>query len=422
MANLKEMFRLPWNKVSSEALQEDQREVLHEAMIGHKRIPTREGGVEIVVRELAVRMAAKGNSVDAYNRWDVFTKGGKVGERRYHGVRIRQIPTLHNSKLNAFIYSVLASIRALFGRYDVIHYHAIGSCAMIWLTHLSGKKTIVTVHGLDWQRAKWNKFAVTYLKFGERMAVKYADEIIVLSKGNQRYFLENYGRKTVLIPNGMEHHDCPNPDTITAQYGMSRGDYVLYLARIVPEKGLHYLIEAFKQVKTNKRLIIAGGIDWDDAYCQKISKMAAEDSRVIMVGLVKGREWEELFGNCSLYVLPSDIEGMPMSLLEALSFGKRCLVSDIEENVEAGKGCVSLFKHSDTEDLRRMLQYLLDNPDAGQSTGGDANWEDWDTVTQKTLELYHKVLDPDYHPTHWEDCKKWRAEHKKEAKAHDVQG
>ncbi len=418
MANNPGWLRLPWNKVTQKELQEDHREALREAMIGHKRIPTREGGVEIVVRELSVRMAAMGNAVEAYNRWDVFTKGGRVGEKRYYGVRIRQIPTLHNSKVNAFIYSVLASVRALFGSYDIIHYHAVGSCAMIWLTHLFGKKTIVTVHGLDWQRAKWNKFAVTYLKFGERMATKYADEIIVLSKGNERYFMETYGRKTILIPNGMEHHDCPAPDAITAQYGLSRDDYVLYLARIVPEKGLHYLLEAFKQVDTHKRLIIAGGIDWDDEYCQKIAKMAAEDDRVIMVGLVRGREWEELFGNCLLYILPSDIEGMPMSLLEALSFGRRCLVSDIEENVEAGKGCVSLFKQGDVEDLRRMLQYLVDNPQEGQSTGGDANWEDWDSVTKKTLALYQMVLAPDYRPTHREDHRRFMQEKHKEDTGH----
>ena len=406
---------LPKTQPDVEAVKRQQTQDFREAMIGHKRIPTQEGGVEIVVRELATHMVKLGNHVDAYNRWDIFTKGGRVGGKTYHGVRIRQIPTLHNSKLNAFIYSILASVRALFGNYDLIHYHAIGSCAMIWISKLFHKKVIVTVHGLDWQRAKWNKFATFYLKYGERMAVKYADEIIVLSKGNQKYFLETYGRRTHLIPNGMATHTPVAADIITAKYGLGRGDYALYLARIVPEKGVHYLLDAFLQVKTNKRLVIAGGIDWDDEYCRKISEMAARDDRVTLAGLVQGREWEELFSNNMLYVLPSDIEGMPMSLLEAISFGCRCLVSDIPENVDAGKGCVNTFQHSNVDDLRDKLQFLIDHPDQGQNPG-DAQWEDWDTVTQKTLDLYHEVMSPDYKPTHREEVEAWRKARKENQK------
>ncbi|MDD3333901.1 MAG: glycosyltransferase family 4 protein [Eubacteriales bacterium] len=364
----------------------------HIAMLGHKRIPTREGGVEIVVRELAVRMAAMGNRVEVLNRWDLFTKGGRVGQRYYQGVRIRQIPTLRNSKVNAFIYSVLASIRVLFGDYDVIHYHAIGSCAMLWLPHWFGKKTVVTVHGLDWKRAKWNGFATRYLKLGEAVAAKYADEIIVLCKDNQQYFLETYGRTTTLLPNGVDKCTLAEADLITAEYGLSKGDYLLYLARIVPEKGLHYLIEAFQTLHTDKKLIIAGNMDANDPYCQKVRAMAANDRRIQFVGLVRGRLWQELFSNCCLYILPSDIEGMPMSLLEALSFGCRCLVSDISENIEAGQGCVSLFKHGDVADLAKKMDSLISRPEEGRITKANAVWEDWDVVSRKTLEIYQRVV------------------------------
>lgn len=413
MQRIREMLsRLaPWNwKKAEQMTQRDQIDQLREVMIGHKRIPTREGGVEIVVRELSVRLAEWGNKVEVYNRWDLFTKGGKIGKRNYHGVRIRQIPTLHNSKLNAFLYSVLASLRVLWGNYGVIHYHAIGSCAMMWIPAFFGKRTIVTVHGLDWQRAKWSRFASMYLMLGEWMAVHCADEMIVLSRGNQRYFKEKYGRSTHLIPNGLEKHDPQGAEIITSKYGVGKNDYVLYLARIVPEKGLHYLLNAFLQVDTDKRLIIAGGLDFEDEYCQKIMEMAKRDKRVALAGLVQGHEWEELFSNCSLYVLPSDIEGMPMSLLEAISFGKRCLASDIEENVEAGKGTITHFRQGDVEDLCEKIQYLLDHPDEGFSDTKEIVWENWDSVAQKTLELYLHVLDPGYRPTFHRELRAFRAQ------------
>ena len=172
------------------------------AMIGHKRIPSREGGVEIVVEELATRMVEKGHSVTVYNRKGKHVSGGKtVNLKDYKGVKIKSVPTFENGKLNAIVYSVIATFLALFGRYDVIHFHAEGPCSMIWLPHLFGIHTVATIHGLDWQRAKWGGFATKFLKFGEKTAAKYADELIVLSEGSRDYFKKTYGRETVFIPN-----------------------------------------------------------------------------------------------------------------------------------------------------------------------------------------------------------------------------
>lgn len=159
------------------------------AMIGHKRIPSREGGVEIVVEELATRMVEKGHSVMVYNRKGKHVSGGKtVNLKEYKGVKIKSVPTFENGKLNAIVYSIIATFLALFGRYDVIHFHAEGPCSMIWLPHLFGIHTVATIHGLDWQRAKWGGFATKFLKFGEKTAAKYADELIVLSEETRDYF------------------------------------------------------------------------------------------------------------------------------------------------------------------------------------------------------------------------------------------
>ena len=334
------------------------------AMIGHKRIPSREGGVEIVVEELATKLAKNGYQVDAYNRKgkNVQDKNADKDKRKlkeYKGVRIITIPTINKKGIDALIYSFLASIRALFGKYDVLHYHAEGSCAMLWIPHLFKKKIVVTIHGLDWQRSKWGGFATKYIKFGEKLAAKYADEIIVLSKGVQKYFKNTYNRDTVFIPNGVNKPTIREANIIKQKYRLVEDNYILFLARIVPEKGLHYLIEAFKKIKTDKKLVIAGGASHTNDYLEKIEKMASEDNRIVMTGFVQGQELEELYSNCYLYCLPSDVEGMPLSLLEAMSYGCNCLVSDIEENIQVTENYSSNFKKSDVNELKEKLEENL---------------------------------------------------------------
>ena len=328
------------------------------AMIGHKRIPSREGGVEVVVQELSTRLVKNGHRVDAYNRkgknvQDSNADKDKKNLKEYKGVRIITIPTINKKGIDALIYSFFASMRALFGKYDVLHYHAEGSCAMLWIPHLFKKRIVVTIHGLDWQRSKWGGFATKYIKFGEKLAAKYADEIIVLSKGVQKYFKDTYNRDTNFIPNGVNKPEIREPKIIKEKYGLNKNDYILFLARIVPEKGLHYLIEAYKQINTDKKLVIAGGASHTNDYLEKIKKMASEDSRIIMTGFVQGEELKELYSNCYLYCLPSDIEGMPISLLEAMSYGCNCLVSDIEENTQVVGKYARTFKKGNIESLKK---------------------------------------------------------------------
>lgn len=365
------------------------------AMIGHKRIPSREGGVEVVVEELATRLVKKGHKVDVYNRkgknvQDKHADKDKRKLKEYKGVKIITIPTINKKGIDALLYSFFATIRALFGKYDVLHYHAEGSCAMLWIPHLFKKKIVVTIHGLDWQRSKWGGFATKYIKFGEKLATKYANEIIVLSKGVQKYFKDTYNRDTVFIPNGVNKAVMRKADIIK-KYGLEKDNYILFLARIVPEKGLHYLIEAFKQIDTDKKLVIAGGASHTNDYLEKIKKMASDDKRIIMTGFVQGQELEELFSNCYLYCLPSDVEGMPLSLLEAMSYGKRCIISDISENLEvAGKFAIP-FKKSNIEDLKEKIIQVLNNEMKQRQEEIQEHILkicDWDAVTKKTERLY----------------------------------
>ena len=333
------------------------------AMIGHKRIPSREGGVEVVVEELATRLVKDGYEVDVYNRKGKNVQDKKAERKKkikeYKGIRIITIPTINKKGIDATIYSFLATIRALFGKYDVIHYHAEGPCAMIWIPHLFGIKTVATIHGLDWQRSKWGGFATKYIKFGEKMAAKYADEIIVLSKGVQKYFIDTYDRKTYFIPNGVNKPTILKPKIIKEKYGLKNDSYILFLARIVPEKGLHYLIKAYNQIKTDKKLVIAGGASHTNDYLKKIRDMVKGNPNIIMTGFVQGKELEELYSNCYLYCLPSDVEGMPLSLLEAMSYGCRCLVSDIEENVQVISIYGTAFKKGNIKELKNKLEFCI---------------------------------------------------------------
>lgn len=329
------------------------------AMIGHKRVPSREGGIEIAVEELSVRLTALGHQVDCYNRWQGFGAGAMRPRREYKGIRLIRIPTLANPSLNAFIYSVLAVLRAVIGRYDVIHFHAEGPCAMTFLPRWLGIPVVSTIHGLDWQRAKWGRFATRYLLWGEGNAARYSDALIVLSNGNQRYFRHTYGRETIYIPNGVNLKPCPEPEEIGRRWNLESNGYILFLSRLVPEKGLHYLISAYKKMDTDKRLVIAGELTKNNEYVKRIRGMAGDDPRILFTDFVQGQVLEELMANCCVYVLPSDIEGMSISLLEAMSYGVRCLVSDIEENVDVSGGFAMSFPKGNAAMLQSCLERML---------------------------------------------------------------
>ena len=359
------------------------------AMFGHKRVPSREGGVEVVVGELSTRMAALGHEVVCYNRGGDAKRCAQVS-----GVRLKTVPTINKKGLAAVSSSFFAALAVAFSGAQVCHIHAEGPAFMSFLPKLFGKRVIVTVHGLDWQREKWKSgFGAKYIRWGEKMAVRFADEIIVLSRNVQGYFLQQYGRKTCFIPNGVPKPEKRLPEQITEQFGLQGGDYILYLGRLVPEKGADYLIRAFRQVRTDKRLVIAGGSSDTDDYVAMLKDQAANDERILFAGFVQGKLLEELYSNAYLYVLPSTLEGMPLSLLEAMSYGNCCVVSDIAECSEVVEDHGVIFPKGDVQALHDTLQKLCDDePLAGhyQKYASDfiCGKYNWDDVTEKTLELY----------------------------------
>ena len=370
-------------------------------MLGHKRIPSREGGIEIVVEVLSTRMAALGYAVTCFNRGGHCVSGKKSDTGNvawYKGVRLITVPTLNKKGLAALTSSFFAALRAAFGKYDVVHFHAEGPCAMIWLPKLFGKHCVATIHGLDWQREKWkNGLGSKYIHLGEKAAVKFADEIIVLSKGVQDYFWKTYGRKTLFIPNGVNRPVLYKADLIKNKFGIDKDEYLLFLGRIVPEKGIRYLIQAYKKVHTDKKLVIAGGSSDTDDFMQEMQALSAGDNRIVFTGFVTGQILEELYSNAYLYLLPSDLEGMPLSLLEAMSYGNCCVVSDIPECAEVVEDKAVTFQKGNIQDLKEKLQLLCDDPSAVQKYKNGASdficqKYDWDEITRKTLAVYEGRL------------------------------
>ena len=369
------------------------------AMFGQKRVPSREGGVEIVVEELSRRMAAQGHQVTCYNRRGHHVSGAQFDTRRlteFEGVRLKSVWTFDKKGLAAMTSSLSAAFLCAFSDADVVHIHAEGPAFMCWLPRLFGKRVVVTVHGLDWQREKWKQgFASKYIHAGEKIAVKLAHEIIVLSQNTKDYFTDTYGRETVFIPNGVNRPEIRPADEITEKFGLEKDGYFLFLGRLVPEKGVHYLVDAFLQTNTDKKLVIAGGTSGTDDYIEELKRKAARDERIIFTGFVQGRLLEELYSNAYTYILPSDVEGMPLSLLEAMSYGNCCLTSTIPECTEVVEDHAVSFQKGDVADLARTLQLLCDQPQlvAGYQAGArDFICEkyNWDTVASQTMELYHE--------------------------------
>ena len=355
------------------------------AMFGHKTVLSRSGGVEVVVRELSTRMAALGHEVTCYNL------GGQP--ESYQGVSLKPVPAFGGKGLSAVTAGFFAALAASFSDADVVHIHAEGPAFFCWIPRLFGKRVIVTVHGLDWQRAKWcRSLGRFYIRAGEKAAVRFADGIIVLSRNLRQYFLDTYGRETVYIPNGITRPE-PAAPALIRELGLEKDSYLLFLGRLVPEKEIHTLITAFRGLDTGKKLVIAGASSDTDCYVRKLKAMAGSDPRILFTGFAEGQLLSELYSNAYLYILPSRVEGMPISLLEAMSFGNCCLVSDIPELAEVVEDHGITVPCGNAPALRAALEALLADPaTVARHKAAAADFicgkSDWNTIVEKTLELY----------------------------------
>jgi len=362
------------------------------AVMGTIGIPAKYGGVERHVEELYTRLAERGHQITVFCR-SFYTETGGL----YRGIRLVRLPTIRTKHMENLVHTSLATMVALGHDYHLVHYHAMGPALFSLIPKLRGMRSAVTLHGLDWQRDKWGPLARRVLQLGENAAVRFPDTTVVVSRTMQEYLRRKYRKEARYIPNGV---NIPSPASPASpeplrHLGIESGRYILFASKLSPEKGCHYLIDAFKQVRTDHRLVIAGGSRHSDDYISSLKARAGPE--VLFLGFVWGEVLEALFTHAYLFVQPSTIEGLAISVLEAMSYGKCVVCSDIPENREVIADCGITFRDRDEGHLAQKLAMLLSKPGYVEELGNSARERvrreyNWDKVARETEQLFVSLL------------------------------
>lgn len=365
-------------------------------MIGQRGVPATFGGIEHHVEELGSRLAARGHDVTVYTR----TNYSAERHALYRGMRPRYLPTVNSKHLDAIVHSTLSTLDAMLKRADIVHYHAVGPGIPALLPrYLSRTKVVLTVHGLDAERAKWGGAARQVLRVAQWLSARVPDATIVVSKDLEAHYRHHYHRPTIYIPNGVKEPRRRPPAEITRRFGLHGGDYLLFVGRLVPEKAPDLLLRAFRRMEGDIRLVLAGGSSFTDDYVRELERLASQDSRVIMPGYVYGEVLEELYTNAAAFILPSLLEGLPLTLLEAASYGVPIVASDIPPHIEVlGERPTGarLLPVGDEEGLILALTQLVRNRTGMRGPAEELGHRvmaahRWDDVAIETEGLYRAI-------------------------------
>ena len=350
------------------------------------------GGIEKYTEELGSRLVRKGHAITVY----VMRHYGAV-DGLYRGMHIKTIPTIKSKGLEKMTASLFATmVQSFRNDAEIVHYHAFGPAMFSFIPRIRGKKVVVQGHGLEWKRSRWGAFGQKVLRMTEVPSVKFPHVLSVVSRVQKKYLQDTYGCDSVYIPTGVNAPKREQADLIK-QYGLRGNDYLFFAARLVREKGAHYLIDAYQRLKTDLKLVIAGDTPYEEEYKALLHRLAADNKNIIFTGFVTGKLLQELFSNCYLFVLPSEIEGLPTALLEAMSYGNCCLVSDIPENLEALSGFGYTFRNGNVADMAEKLRELLLDQEKVHSLKKQAedhvlrNYS-WDSIADAFERLYVRLL------------------------------
>lgn len=365
------------------------------AVIGVKGLPAKQGGIENYCAEVYPRMVAQGHSVDLFARAS-YTDSAWLDNYDFQGVQVHSLPSLPLRGIDAFIGSALGAIASCTKKYDIVHFHALGPALFSWLPKIaSSAKVVVTCQGLDWQRAKWGNTSSSLILMGEKAAVRYAHEIIVVSKNLQSYFFDTYGRETVYIPNApASYAESDRKFPYGTSLGLNQGRYIVFLGRLVPEKRPDLLIQAFQALTPGWKLVLAGGVSDTSLYTSKLNDLAQGNPDVIFAGEIRGTRLAEIVRGAGLFVLPSDLEGLPLSMLEAMSQGVPVLASDIpphQQLLSEGRGV--LFRAGDINSCIHSLDWAIHHPQEMAVMAKNAQqhvekYYNWDHITAENLKIY----------------------------------
>jgi glycosyltransferase involved in cell wall biosynthesis len=371
------------------------------AVIGAKGVPPKQGGIEHYCAEVYPRMVARGHSVDLFAR-SSYTQHRWLDRYDFRGVQVISLPGWQFRGVDAFMTSALAAIAASGTQYDIIHFHALGPSLFTSISKVaSAAKVVVTCQGLDWQRAKWGNFSSQMIQMGEKAAVRFAHEIVVVSEALRTYFMQTYGRETVYIPNAPATYPASDPNfSYGKQLGLEQGRYILYLGRLVPEKRPDLLIEAFQALKpAGWKLVFAGGVSDTKDYTSKLLEMVASNPEVVFAGELWGERLAEIVRGAGLFVLPSDLEGLPLAMLEAMRERIPVMASDIPPHQQLiGSDRGTLFQAGNLDSCIRSLNWAIHHPTEVAAKAKNAqryvqiNYS-WEHITSENLNLYNRLLD-----------------------------
>ena len=365
------------------------RRSLRVAFIGGRGLVSKYSGIESYYEQAGRELARLGHEVTVYCR-SYFTPPMNT----HNGMRVRRLPTIRSKHLETVVHTLLSTVHAMTSDYDVVHYHCLGPALFSFLPRLVGKKTVVTVQGLDWQRGKWGRIASRILRWGESAAVSSPNATTVVSRTLQEHYRQQHDRDTIYIPNGA----TPAPRRVARkliEWDLIPDNYVLFLGRFSPEKNCHLLIDAFEKLDTNMPLVLAGGSSHSDSYVKNLR--THESDKIRFLPWVEGSDLEELLSHAALFVLPSDIEGMSLALLDAMASGVCVLTSDIPENTEVVGNAGFTFQRGNQEDLKHMLNLLVHNPDLRRQSAGREheriqNQYLWPGIARSIEKAYYDVL------------------------------
>lgn len=369
------------------------------AVIGAKGLPAKQGGIEHHCQELYSRIVGQGHSVDLFAR-SSYTDS--LHHDDVQGIRVLPLPSLKFKGLDALLCSALGGIASSRRHYDIVHFHALGPALFSWLPRFaSDAKVVVTCHGLDWRRAKWGKGSSHLLRLGEKVAVSCADRLIVVSEQLRSYFRHTYGIETSYIPNAPANFAKSDPNfSYGTSLGLEQKRYILFLGRLVPEKRPDLLIEAFQTLKpAGWKLVLAGGVSDTDQFVSKLANLAASNTDVVFTGELQGTRLAEIVREAGLFVLPSDLEGLPMAMLEAMQEGVPVLASDIpphQQLLAEGRGM--LFQTGNLDSCVHSLDWAIHNSQklsvmVKKSQSYVQAKYNWNYITTETLRLYASLGD-----------------------------
>lgn len=375
------------------------------AVIGAKGLPPNQGGIEHYCAEIYPRMVSQGHSVDLYAR-SSYSEVPAFKTTEFDGVRVISLPCPGLRGADAFITSALGALNASLKKYDVVHFHALGPSLFTFIPKIfSSSKVVVSCQGLDWKRNKWGKKSSSLIRYGERSAVKFADNIIVVSNDIQNYFTETYGRKTIYIPNAPASYvDSDSNFAYGRSLGLTPQKYILFLGRLVPEKCPDLLIKAFQGLENSGwKLVLAGGSSDAASFSSSLVDMASGNPNIIFTGQIIGKYLAEIVRGAGLFVLPSNLEGLPLALLEAMQEGIPVLASDIiphQQLLKANQKSEDrgvIFETGNLDNLVLQMKWAIEHPEALMNIAERARNHvkenyDWNKITADTLKLYEEGL------------------------------